>query len=272
MISLILATLGRYSELDRCIESILTQVNVDYEVLVIDQNQPDFLSNLRKKHSDARIIWKNISTIGLSNARNEGLALARYHRIALIDDDSVLQNPLHLYKALSWLERYDFVSGICLDFNGSDANPFFPFEDVIITPSNIFTCIMSPCFFFKMKKDSVFDTRLGVGAYFGSGEETDFAITLINHGGTGYFTRSLSVIHPEGDIKQLSESRRYKYALGVGALMRKRSGFFGATIVIRKMLGPLLTSIKNLAKGKLVQAKLSMIDFFGRTHGYLFFK
>jgi len=272
MISLILATLGRYEELDRCIESILSQINVEYEILVIDQNRPEFLSSLREKYSDVRIVWKNISTVGLSNARNEGLALARYNRIALIDDDSVLQNPRHLQNAISWLERYDFVSGICIDFNGVDANKFFPTNDVVISSSNIFSCIISPCFFFNVKKDALFDIRLGVGAYFGSGEETDFAITLIISGGTGYFTRSLSVIHPEGDGKQLSKSRRYKYALGVGALMRKRSLFFGPSIVIRKMLGPLLTSLKHLSNGKLLHAKLSVIDFLGRVHGYLAFR
>ena len=84
----------------------------------------------------------------------------------------------------------------------------------------------------------------------------------------GYFTRSLSVIHPEGDLKELSKSRRYKYALGVGALMSKHCRFFGPKIVARKIFVPIFAALKNLANGRFVQAKLSMIDLFGRIYGY----
>lgn len=272
MISLILATLGRLDDVDRCIASILSQQGVDFELLVIDQNPPDFFGGLRQKYPDPRIVWQNIASAGLSNARNEGIRLARHDRLALIDDDSVLHHPTHLRDALSWLERYDFVSGVCVNADGSDANRFFPIGDGAITRANLFSSIMSPCFFFRRMPGLTFDVRLGVGAAFGSAEETDFAVAMMECGGRGHFTRELSVVHPEGDGKQLSATRRYNYARGVGALMRKRGSFFGPKVMLRKLLGPLLLSARHFIGGRTLHARLAMTDFRGRVSGFLRFR
>lgn len=269
MMSVLLATLGRKDELRACLDSIVRQQGVVFEVLVLDQNPPEFLRELRALYATSQVRWELLPSKGLSKARNVGLRLARYDLISLADDDSVFVDPDHLSRACVLLRRHDFVSGICISKDGSDANRFFPHHDNVIFRSTLFSSIMSPCFFFRRRAGVFFDERLGVGADFGSGEETDFSIELLEQGFRGYYTRNLKVFHPEGELKQFSLQRRYKYALGVGALVRKRRQFLGFRLCIRKLFGPSLQAAYALIRLMPRSAFFYGVDQIGRLKGFV---
>jgi glycosyltransferase involved in cell wall biosynthesis len=272
MISLILATLGRKTQLEHCLISILKQDQVDFELLVIDQNSEDFLDELRLKYSNSRVRWINVPFKGLSKARNFGINAANYDYISLVDDDSVFTSNFHLRDAVALLKCFDFVCGYCTNQDGSYANHFFPKKDTTILKRNIFYCIMSPCFFFRRFPDMLFDERLGVGEYFGSGEETDYAIELLKRRKLGLFTTAISVCHPEGQDKLLSFTRRYSYGLGAGALIAKQGSYLGYKILFRKLIGPMVNFFLHVISLKLFAGFFDLVDLVGRICGYFEFK
>ena len=67
----------------------------------------------------------------------------------------------------------------------------------------------------------LFDENLGVGSVFGSGEETDYVLTLLHKGYKGEYFADDIIFHPakKGNYDDLD--RAYKYALGYGALVKK---------------------------------------------------
>jgi len=67
----------------------------------------------------------------------------------------------------------------------------------------------------------LFDENLGVGSVFGSGEETDYVLTLLHKGYKGRYFANDIIFHPAKKGNYSDLERAYKYALGFGALVKK---------------------------------------------------
>lgn len=109
MISIIIPTYGPTSGLKPAIESVLTQTYKDWELIVVDDNNPD--SDARKEteqlmcsYNDHRIKYlQHPYNKNGAAARNTGLAEAKGRYIAFLDsDDEYL--PQRLEKCLSVME------------------------------------------------------------------------------------------------------------------------------------------------------------------------
>ena len=87
--SLILATVDRVLELGRFLDSLQDQIGVDYELIVVDQNQDDRLEALLESFRGTVELRHLHCAKGLSKARNVGLAVASGDIIAFPDDDCV---------------------------------------------------------------------------------------------------------------------------------------------------------------------------------------
>ena len=94
LVSVIIPTYKGSKCLSRAINSVLNQVGVDFEVLVVDDNNPD--SDERKKTeivmkdyvNDDRVIYlKHPCNMNGSVARNTGIAKAKGEIISFLDDD-----------------------------------------------------------------------------------------------------------------------------------------------------------------------------------------
>ncbi|NOV00011.1 glycosyltransferase family 2 protein [Paenibacillus planticolens] len=98
MISVIICTYNRSEILRECIESVLkNQVENDFELLVIDNNSNDnteeIVSLFTNNYSNVRYVKEE--QVGLSIARNTGIAEATGEIVAFIDDDVVV-SPLYI--------------------------------------------------------------------------------------------------------------------------------------------------------------------------------
>ena len=103
--SLIVATLGRTTELENLFESLASLAYPGFECIIVDQN-----SDRRVK--DIVDWWKGVlnlrvvdSAPGLSRARNVGLALATGDVVAFPDDDC-WYNPSLLASVSNWFEQH----------------------------------------------------------------------------------------------------------------------------------------------------------------------
>lgn len=92
LISVVITTYGRISELKRAIESIINQTYQNLEIIIVDDNVDleisRQLSLIIKEFKDNRLIYiKNEKNLGGALSRNVGIEKANGKYIAFLDDD-----------------------------------------------------------------------------------------------------------------------------------------------------------------------------------------
>ncbi len=77
----------RWNELIATIESVQCQTLPPNEIIVVIDHNPQLLKRVQEHILDV-IVVENTETYGLSGARNSGIATARSHIVAFLDDVS----------------------------------------------------------------------------------------------------------------------------------------------------------------------------------------
>ena len=225
-VSLIMPTINVTKELDLFLQSLVQQTYQDFELIVVDQNPDRRVLDIVMKYEDKiEIKYIRSSQKGLSLKRNKGL-IAREGEIIGFPDDDCEYQPDTLEKVISFFKRkknYQIYSCRTLERGKTYGTGVMEKRDMDIKKDCVDTTVKSITFFVNYGKDDIilFDENLGVGATFGSGEETDYVLTLLHKGYKGrYFAKDV-IFHPakKGNYKDLQ--RAYNYALGFGALVKK---------------------------------------------------
>jgi glycosyltransferase involved in cell wall biosynthesis len=109
LISLIVATLGRSTEMERFLEHADKQSYCKFEVIVVeDQNSDGRLEDIIKRYESRMAIIHLRCSPGLSKARNAGIRVSSGEIIAFPDDDcwyspSLLESIVTLFgKNTNW--------------------------------------------------------------------------------------------------------------------------------------------------------------------------
>lgn len=274
-ISLILATLGRSIEVKCFIESLIKQKYLNYELIVVDQNEKDFIKNMCNKYKN-KINIKYIHSYknGLSFSRNLGLQYATGEIIAFPDDDceyslGILTNVISKFNK----NDIDIVTFKSVDkISGNESNNKWKGNNTYINTFNIFKTAISYTIFIKYKdiKDIIFDEYLGVGAYFGSSEETDMLLNLLHKGYIGKYFYDIFVFHP---IKSQNALREYQYGLGYGALIKKefiyrKNIYYIIKFVADITLKPILCILIYFLKCDMIKCNIYKRKLFGRIWGF----
>lgn len=245
--SLILPTLNRNKEIVDFLNSLKNQIYKNFELIIIDQNETDELRNLIKIF-DYKIIYIRSNKKGLSKNRNMGLKIASGEIISFPDDDcEYKQNTLELIDNFFIRNsNYQIYSCGVMDKKNGKKFPFLN-KNSEITKNNLMKVGCSITFFILMKKNFnySFDEKLGVGAEFGSGEETDFVSNLLNQGYKGYYISDNFINHPVKNI-DYPKLRYYNYGLGFGALSKKEIIFRKNKRFIVVFLQQILKSILGI--------------------------
>lgn len=248
MFSLILATYGRVDEIGRLLDSLLAQSCRDFELIVADQNPDDRVLPYveRARQAGWAVLHLRLTRPNLSAARNAGIAVARGDWIALPDDDcwyepdtlARVRDHVQAMPGLDgvvaqWVEQTHKVdpaldSPLRLDawrrFKGSDASSITLFLRTSLA-----------------RQVGGFDERLGVGQWFGAGEETDFLLTLLGRGARIERLAQAHVHHAFGARKAVSLRGEWRFSLSRarswGALCRKHR--LGGWVMLRGLIGPM---------------------------------
>jgi glycosyltransferase involved in cell wall biosynthesis len=254
MVSLIVATVDRTTELARLFESLAVQSFLCFEVIVVDQNADD---RLLPYIEQARGLGLSLTHIkhhpaNLSSARNSGLEVAKGEWVGFPDDDCwyepALLERLKSYFARTeplygvsarWMELVDStVPAGTLSWARSSA-----FRDV---PVASFTLFFNRKLFDKL---GGFDPRLGVGQWFGAGEETDLVLRALRAGAMLRYEPSAEVHHPLREPQPTRQARltaRYR-SRGAGALYKKHS--LPYWVIMRGLFMPVLLPLLRGAQG-----------------------
>lgn len=253
-VSLIVATVQRSTELGRLFDSLAAQTFRRFEVIVVDQNSDDrillFLEQARRSGLDIRHLKHHPAN--LSTARNRGIELARGEWVGFPDDDCWYDARLleRLEPRFACTEALSGVSARWVELiPPSLATPTLTwarsrlFRDVPVTS---FTLFFNRKLFHRIGD---FDPRLGVGRFFGAGEETDFVLRALRAGAELTYEPSAQVYHPLKEAAPTPQARaaaRHR-ARGAGALYAKHD--LPAWVVARGLVAPVLRPLLKGASG-----------------------
>jgi GT2 family glycosyltransferase len=110
-------TLERWDDLLAGIHSLFGQTRLPSEVIVVIDHNPELLERVRSNIPNI-ILIENTGPVGVSSARNAGVAAAKGELLAFLDDDAVA-HPDWLAKLCYWCDQ-PFVLGA-----GSKINPIW---------------------------------------------------------------------------------------------------------------------------------------------------
>jgi glycosyltransferase involved in cell wall biosynthesis len=273
MISLIVATVNRVTELERLLTSLDRQSYKDFEVIVVDQNPDDRLVPSLCSHNNLTIYHLR-SVRGLSRARNVGLPLAKGDIIGFPDDDCWYPEQL-LATVAEWFASHPEFGGLFTNLrNAGNApiGPKRPAETSPCTKENLWHCGISPSAFLRRQvTDAVgaFDEKIGVGAAsrYQSGEDIDYFLRVLSRGLDLCYEPAITVHHPSFHSDERLRRTTYTYALGGGYILRAHD--YKLRYVAKSILRSFGGAVVSLCKGNPALAYTYCVRGVGQLQGYL---
>jgi GT2 family glycosyltransferase len=269
---LIVATVGRVSELERLLDSLSAQTHHAFRVVVVDQNGDDRLGRTLAR-ADLDLV-RLTSAPGLARARNRALRELESDLVAFPDDDCVyppdlLQRVAELFAADSAL---DGLSGRTADAAGRSDKGWSTHAQ-LLRKDTVWNLVASAGIFLSrllVTRVGEFDERLGLGSGtpYTSSEETDYVIRALALGAKVAYEPSFVVEHELAASDRdglLSRGRRE--GASVGYLLRKH-GYPPSTLA-RMVVRPLGGIAVNLAGRDSATARFHAETLRGRIRGYL---
>jgi glycosyltransferase involved in cell wall biosynthesis len=273
--SLIVATKGRTSELARLIHSIDGQSGVDYELIIVDQNDDDRLMPVIQLSTNMQNIRHIKCGTGVSRARNLGMEHARGKIISFPDDDCWYP-PGVMREVADWFNSnwsYDILSLDSRDANGERSGNRWIVSSCDLNSITVYKISVGYGFFMRSNETTRgvrYDEGIGPGSgtqYIG-GEDTDFFLELMKRGARGRFQAKWHIGHPRKDIKManVSTERIYNYGKGAGFVQRKHRLTWHWIALVVFDLG---RAIRYLLFGRRKQASLMFQHLRGVISGFL---
>ena len=114
-VSVIIPVYNTEKYLSACIDSVLQQDNVSFEIILVDDGSTDSSANIcdtyAKDYDNIKAI--HIQNSGPATAKNIGLKHVQGNYIALTDSDDKME-PLMLFKMVSAGYKYDADIRTCI--------------------------------------------------------------------------------------------------------------------------------------------------------------
>lgn len=275
MMTLALASVGRTDEVIRLFDSLALQKNNAFEVILADQNQDNRLVPVVQNAID---MGMNITHIRLDKpdqyaARTVGIERAQGRYIAFPDDDCWYE-PDTIGQAIHVFENSgaDGLVGRWLEATGGSE----PKEGILLWEnSRNFRSDGASMITQFYKTDALravggFDNRMGLGCWFGGGEDTDILFSVLKKRMKVLASPQIVVRHRndpspanKSDFKRIRSRAR-----GTGALYAKHR--IPLRIIFRGFVAPVLRPIFRLHLGQSLASGLMLS--LGRMEGYFKWK
>jgi glycosyltransferase involved in cell wall biosynthesis len=272
--SLVVATLGRTSELQRLLASLERQTHRDFDVIVVDQNPDERLLPILGAFEKRLDIRRLTCPPGLSRARNAGIREGTGDTVCFPDDDCWYPDDV-LEKLKTLLDNHPDWHAIIGDAVDESGNAILPWRDrpgrvtkpICWRHAVTFACFVRAA---ALKKVGGFDESLGPGsgAPWGSGEDNDLMLRILKGGFRVQYENNIRINHPRMFLSfdKASRLKRYQYALGDGRLLRKHpmplwwNALFFAVPTGRALIA--------LMRFRLDETSFHWATFIGRISGF----
>lgn len=244
-LSLVMATLGRTVEIDRCVDSLAAQTCHDFELIVVDQNPDDRLVPVlaRARELGLECLHLRQSEPNLCMARNAGIARSMGEIVAFPDDDCWYETDV-VERVLARFQQQTKLDGLVIRWEETgNAQPdqrlsfeqFGQFRGAYASSITLF--FRRDC----LRQVGGFDYALGLHSWYGAGEETDLVLRMLRAGDVIEHTPEIVVHHPMHTLASLPPGQMFrrarKRARGTGALYVRHK--MPAWVIIRGMAGPI---------------------------------
>jgi glycosyltransferase involved in cell wall biosynthesis len=265
-------TLGRREEIGIFLQKLAAQTYKNFELIIIDQNEDDGLYDIYQHFINCfEIKYINSNKKGLSLNRNIGLGVCKGDIIAFPDDDCEYEiDTLERVKLFSEIHpNYDFFTCNTKDKNNENQILKTKRKDVDISIFNImFTGISFTIF---VRADAIkqfrFDEQLGVGAEYGSGEESDLLLYLLKNNNKGRYNADSYIYHP---YKIDNIDRAFPYGKGFGALYKKAITTYKYYILFPIFIYLLFKQVFMICLHPFEKGRIASMK--GRLYGFIHYK
>jgi glycosyltransferase involved in cell wall biosynthesis len=274
MVSLIVASIDRVTELERLLSSLEAQTYRHFEVIIVDQNPDDRLVPLLSRHS--RLVIRHLrSKPGLSRARNVGLRAVQGEIVAIPDDDCWY--PAWLLESITaWFaahSEFGILSTTSRNAENIPVGPKWPATARACTKADVWRCAVSTAIFLRSSVCQAvggFDENIGVGANskYQSGEETDYVLRGLERGFRMWYEPSLTVHHPPVDSVYRLRRTSYQFGLGAGYVLKAHR--YPVHLVSGEFIRSFGGATISLLKGDIARAHAYLLRGSGQLMGYLF--
>lgn len=274
-LSIVMSTFNRPEDTLRflaSLETTLTRTNVEWEVIVVDNNSTDNTPDLVASYIDKagyplRLVTERRK--GRSAGINAGIHASSGRYLAFTDDD-ILVTPDWVQCIVDYLDQHPeagCVGGMVKLFNTADAPITINTSTVLavidhasFTPHN--TPILGCNTAIRrslLNSIGLFDLELGVGTPTRSGEDVDLVYRVLKSGLEVHYVPAIVVFHNHGrrTPDQIRHVRR-GYGYGLGAFYAKyfaasdrqvmRWAYWDARRTIMKNIARALVSAKSRAE------------------------
>ena len=272
ILSMILCNTSRVIEPLRFLKSIDGNTSQIELIVVFQPYINETISNYLKENASNfySLRFLEAPLISLSYARNIALKHATGMYLCFPDDDCWYSENLveKIIVNLNKVKIEERCVGIAISYPGSKINTL----STNITYKNLLGNVISYSFFVKNPAYSgeikLFNERLGVGCFFGAGEESEYLLRVLKRKNYIKPIKDLKVFHPINYL--ISPKREFSYGKGHGAInliYLLKYPFFGLLISCRIIILPYLKVIINILNFKFYNAILVFISLIGRMIG-----
>src|SRR3989338_6080637 len=284
-ISVIICTKNRPDALGVCLDSILANTLLPFEILVIDQSEfPDSKEIVRKLGGRTLpVIHMENHLRGVSSSKNLGIKYSHGNIIAFTDDDCIASKNWikNAVKEFSMNQKIHCIVGRVLHQSTMDESMVSEdgmegqlFHDRVnpweIGPSGGNLFIRKTVF----DKIGIFDPLFGPGEIFKSAEDADIIYRIFKAKIVIKFSPSVVIAHNRPRSGEANDERIFHYGTGLGAFALKHVSF-NDLLPLRIFLIRFLTELIRTLTGALLlkkeMAKTGYLWVKGFTHGFQLF-
>jgi len=269
---LVVATIGRVTELDRLLSSLDEQAYKDFRVLIVDQNGDDRVDGVLRRHASLDVVLVRAER-GLSRARNAALGALKADVVAFPDDDCSFPSDLldRIARRLADHPELDGLTGRAVDPHGS-SSPTWAADPAVLTRTNLWNRGISYTIFLRraiVERVGPFDEQLGLGSprQWSSGEEIDYLVRAIGSGARIEYDPALVVLHDVPSLTPMSlRAIGARDGASVGYILRKHR--YPPQLVARMMLRPAGGALLATLRRDRERAGFHVSTLRGRVLGY----
>jgi glycosyltransferase involved in cell wall biosynthesis len=273
---LVLATIGRTTEMTRFLDSLAAQTVTNFRLIVVDQNEDERVEEILSRYAEDIRLTRVTSEPGLSRARNVGLRHLEGDVVSFPDDDCWYPPDL-LQRVADDLARHpDWhgATGRTVDEAARSSFVLWQKEPGLVTRQNVWGTAVAVTMFLRravVEQVGSFDESLGAGSGtpWRSGEETDYTLRALAAGFTIGYDPDISVFHESPRPQRTAAAARKGYFGGMGQsrVLRKHRypWWFAGYRVLQLVAG----SAFFLVRGRLALARFYWAMARGRAVGWI---
>lgn len=273
-ISLVVATVNRFQEVDDLLKSILDSSydKKKIEVIIVDQNKKKDLTEVIFKYNTLNIKHIKSERKGLSKNRNIGIRISTGEIICFPDDDCKFLNDtiFNVIEEFKKNIKLEVLMGRIIDENGKDCIRKWQKKECKINKKNFYLKNSSITIFKRNLEKQYYDENFGVGSKYGSCEDADFLFRVLEKNVLIVYKPNIVMYHPSFKGK-ISLEKAEKYGEGFGAFCKKNLSLYIGVLYLMSQSLFLLRMIKYYFFNK-EEYKIVKSGFKGRVVGFFKYK